>query len=452
MSNFELPTNIRQIGNLEGQHIKIYVEDYVCTYLKQYAESGGHTEKVAFLAGKYMIIDGQPYAFISGVIQGKYSEYSDNMECFTDASYEHARQELEKYFPSSEILGWMQSQPGYGVHVNPSYADYHMNNFTRPYQLLFVMDPVEKLNLFYVWNEEMTGISEAGGYFIYYDQNRAMQDYMNDNRIKRAATREIQPKEETATGRIKIFDDTEKRRTGRPERRLHREEPETENIKPANPTGRTATGSVRTTERAETRLAAKAPNKPIEDMRKMSNLLIGLCAVLFITTFIMGAGLLQSDSRISAVENAILTMDGNYVLLADQMRQMASLPVFAEQRIAPPVPTPAPEPEAAAEPTMTPPPVPTPEPPPTPTPIPEPDPTPEPFPTPLPETEPEPTPAVTTFANLPETYTIQPGDSLLAISRMFYGDATMVYRIMEINDIEDPDHIIIGQIIYLPSY
>ncbi|MCL2753705.1 MAG: hypothetical protein FWE44_06115, partial [Defluviitaleaceae bacterium] len=220
MSSFELPTNIKQIGGL-SDGLKIYVEDYVCTYLRQFAESGGHTEKVAFLVGKYMVIDGAPYVFVSGAIQGKHSEYADNMESLTGASYDYAAAELDKHFAGCEIVGWMQSQPGYGVHLNPSYADYHMNNFTRPYHLLFVMDPVEKLNLFYVWNKQMDGIAEANGYFVYYDQNKGMQTYMAENRILRTkgavannTTKEEVPlpveKDDIPAPRLKLFDEPKK--------------------------------------------------------------------------------------------------------------------------------------------------------------------------------------------------------------------------------------------------
>ena len=434
MNKFELPTNIRQIGSLEGLSMKIYMEDYVCTYLKQYAESGGHTEKIAFLVGKYMIIDGCPHVFVNGVIQGKHSEFADNMECFTEASYDYAQQELDKYFAGSEILGWMQSQPGYGIHLNPSYADYHMNNFTRPYQVLFVMDPIEKLNLFYIWNQEMTGIDEAGGYFVYYDQNKGMQDYMNDNRISRAKVREAAiPKKEMPSTRLKIFEEPEKKASA-PKRAPAR--------------SRQAMGGVKITdsESADNRLAAKSANRSLEDMRKLSNLLIGLCAVLFITTFIMGAGLLQSDSRIAALENAVVAMDGNYVLMVDQIRTLASLPVFAEHiqpGQADATATPSPE----QPPAVTPPPTPAPEAPAIPTPPPQPE-----NETTYDEPIYEYVPFVPTFANLPETYTIQPGDSLIGISRMFYGDIGMVGRIMEINGIVDPDHIVAGQVIYLPSY
>ena len=444
MNKFTLPTNIRQIGNAEGLSMKIYVEDYVCSYLKQYAESGGHTEKIAFLVGKYMIIDAMPYVFVHGVVQGKHTEFADNMECFTDASYDHAEDEIARYFPGSEILGWMQSQPGYGVHLNPSYADYHMNNFTRPYQVLFVMDPIEKLNVFYMWNSEMAGVEECSGYFVYYEQNRGMQEYMNNNRISRAKVREIaKPKDEIPSTRLKIFEDS-------PPRGKRKSENKDEAPLRSPGRGSKAMSGFKTTEREE---------RGVEDVRKMSNLLIGLCAVLFITTFIMGAGLLQSDGRIGALENAIVTIDNNHLLIADQIRQLASLPVFVEQdyhartvdgsNVAdgtqppnqPYQPVQTPPPDQAATPEPTPTPEATPEA--TPAPTPAPDATPEPTPTP------EATPA---FANIPETYTIQPGDTLFAVSQMFYGDISMVARIMELNDITDPNHIIIGQVLILPRY
>jgi len=461
-NTFQLPTNIRQIGTA-GDGLKIYVEDYVCSYLRQYAESGGHTEKVAFLVGKYMVIDGEPYVFVSGAIQGKFSEYKDNMESFTDQSFDYAADELDKHFPGCEILGWMQSQPGYGIYLNPSYADYHMANFTRPYQLLFVMDPVEKLNMFYSWNNDMTGIDEATGYFIYYDQNKGMQDYMNDNRISRAkiakATKPVEDvvpmakKEETLpTTRLRLFEENKDKK------------PVTATKTPApapkvsgEGRGGRFMGGLKTTATPE-----KKEGRSVEDMRRQSNLLIGLCAVLFITSFIMGAGLLQSDGRIAALESAVITMDNNNLIIADQIRQMSALPVFAQtglnqyadHTVTPAnqnQPTPTQEnPQNQAPAQQQPPQQQTPTPPQQP---------PAETPTP-PATEPEdtnvfdpdPSDVVATWANVPETYTIQPGDSLLQISRIFFGDGSMVDRIMEVNNIQDANLITIGQVIILPRY
>ena len=452
--HFELPTNIKQIGNI-GDGMKIYAEDYVCTYMRQYAESGGHNERIAFLVGKHMVVDGEPYLFINGLIQGKHSQFSDNMEVFTEESYAYAEEELARYFDGGEIVGWMQSQPGYGVHLNPAYADYHMNNFTRPHHVLFVIDPHEKMNMFYAWNDDMQGISEREGYFVYYDQNKGMQEYMGHNKITKVRNRD-EVKAEKAAVR-KIFGGDEKdvptKKLHRGARDLHMQLSRKEEKSKERAEGRRKPmGAVRTT----------AP-KGADEYRKVSNLLIGLCAVLFIVSFIMGAGLIQSDSRIAHLEDRILVLDSTAAVLHDQLRQLAAMPVFAmeHQQIPtqaaqpePPPHTPPPEqlPTLATPPPQQPTPT-TPQPTPQP---PQPTPTP-PQPTPPPAT-PEPPVATVDIANqpmhfnVPTVYTIQPGDSLYQISRMFFGNTDMVARIMELNNITDPNMITAGSVIYLPQY
>ena len=141
MDDFSLPTNIKQIGSI-GDGLRIYVEDYVCTYLFQYAESAGYDERIALLVGRHMVIDGQPILFINGAIQGEHVEETDGVLRFTDKSGSHANEMLARYFEGMEIVGWMQSQPSYGVYLNQHYAAYHMREFTKTNQVLFVMDPL----------------------------------------------------------------------------------------------------------------------------------------------------------------------------------------------------------------------------------------------------------------------------------------------------------------------
>jgi len=322
---FDLPTNIKQIGSI-GEGLKIYMEDYVSTYLRQYAESGGHGERVAFLVGKNMVIDGQPYIFINGAIQGKHSEFVDNMEIFTDRSFDYAEGQLAKYFPGGEIVGWMQSQPGYGVHLNPAYADYHMNNFTSPHQVLFVCDYNDKQTIFYAWNEDMTAMGELDGYFVYYDQNKGMQDYMAANKITRLRERDETSPDKSAV--MKIFGDEEKEKTAPFVSRLARGARDMQ--RGARKTKTKPMNTVKTTE----------PSR-VDEYRKTSNLLIGLCAVLFVVSFIMGAGLIQSDGRIARLEDRILVLDSTAAVLNDQLRQLAAMPVFAQGNYVPQAAAPA---------------------------------------------------------------------------------------------------------------
>ncbi|MCL2593827.1 MAG: LysM peptidoglycan-binding domain-containing protein, partial [Defluviitaleaceae bacterium] len=57
----------------------------------------------------------------------------------------------------------------------------------------------------------------------------------------------------------------------------------------------------------------------------------------------------------------------------------------------------------------------------------------------------------TVFLNdIPETYIVQRGDSLLGISQRFFNTTDMVGEIMRLNNIENPDRIYFGKVLVLP--
>lgn len=49
------------------------------------------------------------------------------------------------------------------------------------------------------------------------------------------------------------------------------------------------------------------------------------------------------------------------------------------------------------------------------------------------------------------TYTVKSGDSLMSIARQFYNDASKYKLIQEANNIEDPNHIVVGQKLVIPE-
>lgn len=79
---------------------------------------------------------------------------------------------------------------------------------------------------------------------------------------------------------------------------------------------------------------------------------------------------------------------------------------------------------------------------------PTPTPTPEPTPTPTPEPTPEPTPTPTPE---PVSYTVQRGDTLIGICISKYGSDARVAEICSLNNIQNPDDIKVGQKILLPQ-
>ena len=453
MHSFELPSNIRQIGSI-AEGLKIYVEDYVCTYLKQYADAGGHCDRLAFLVGKDMMVDGQRYVFISGAIQGRFSVSEDGSEAFTDKSFEYLEEQLQAYFPGLDLVGWMQSQPGYGTVLNPAYADYHIEHFTKPSDILFVVDPTERTNAFYTWNHDATTLSEADGYYIYYDKNTQMQAYMTDNRLVLP-----RPFEAVTAPKASI-------------RRARRDK-----AVPAN------SANDRDADTYDNDVAYDEPPRKPSDYRRVVNMLVSLSAVLVVVCFIMGMGLAQSDNRISRLEKDLTSLNSTYAYLVSQVRSIGTMPVFAEQDPSdnseaagqPPLEgssaadnadltglSTADNPDAATPDAVSQAPSPSPIVPseaaaatPTPTTdttqssVAQAQPTQPaaPVDTPVPSAE---APVANNDDVAYESYIVQQGDSLLRISHQFYGDASMVDEIMELNGLSDPDKIFFGKVLKLP--
>jgi len=424
MHDFTLPANIKQIGSI-GDGVRIYMEDYVCTFLQQYAESGGFNERLAFLVGRHMVIDGQEILFIGGAIHGKYTEKQEGFMRFSEKSARHAEDMLEEHFPSMEIVGWMQSQPSYGTYLNQHYGAYHLRQFRKPFQVLFVMDPLERANAFYMANPDALTpadrMTEVPGYFIYYEKNTNMHEYMLadkslDYTAKPPTFVELTPMEYASDEPQFPEDDFDL--------------PSDDSLEPEEII------------RRHQRNSARRKVQTVEQKRTM-NLLAGLCAVLFVVSFVMGVGLIRNQDRIDRMEGEIRQLVTAHRNLFTQITTGDLAPVFAEapQTATDAVPVPNELPEIPTEPTSPPEPPTPPTPPPT-----SPSPQQQTAAVPVAPDEHE-----ALILPVPAAYTIQPGDSLIAISVRFFGDAGMVSEILALNGIEDADHIVAGRTIALPQ-
>lgn len=490
-STFTLPSNIKQMGSI-GTGLRIYMEDYVCTFLNQYATTGGYEERIAYLVGRQMLIDGQEFLFISGAIYGMYAEQMEGYLRFSQASADYAQDMLDEHFPGQEIVGWMQSQPSYGTYLNQNYANYHLRQFPKSHQVLFVMDPLERATAFYTINPNaitpQDRLIDNGGYFIYYEKNVNMHEYMLTNKTLDQSPHAFAPL--THVEPVMAEDEAHEDEdhilfTSQPRSMESLESMEDEAEDPEETIRRhIAKNTRKKTARAEHR-------------RSTSSLLGGLCAVLFVVAFVMGVSLIRNQDRIDRMEGEIrqlVTAHRNLFASISNMPSHELAPVFAEtvtENFAEPV---------VAEPVAT---------------------------APLSQQEAQdellqqqllqqqleqyqleqyllqqqqllqqyqaerqleqqliaaasnqnhtpydmlPTrPGYSGEAEalhvppidysqyttgiihpLPTTYTIQPGDSLLAISLRFFGTSNMVDAILAINGIEDPNHIVVGREIELP--
>lgn len=176
-----IPKKTKQIGDIDP-HVKIYIEDYVYTYLYQYAKSQISQEKFALLVGKHTVIDGLDIIIVSGAIRGKFSEKVNGIETFTEKTWEYIGNQMETYFKGMITVGWVHILSGADGFFTNEDLVFHNEYFHNSWQQAFMIDPIEKIDCFYSYTKQ-NGIQQSKGYFIYYDKNQEMQEYMLENTV-----------------------------------------------------------------------------------------------------------------------------------------------------------------------------------------------------------------------------------------------------------------------------
>lgn len=169
-----LPKNVRQIGTA-GNGNRIYVEDYVITYLNQFSGKDISVPKVAVLMGQAVSAE-ENYIFISGAIDVEEIEIDSEGITFTEQVWGSIYEKIKEYFDQLEIVGWFLSVPGFPVNINETIVKTHLDNFAGNQKVFMMSEPIEKEDAFYSY--EQGELVKQPGYYIYYEKNNAMQSYM----------------------------------------------------------------------------------------------------------------------------------------------------------------------------------------------------------------------------------------------------------------------------------
>ncbi len=171
----KLPKNIRQIGDRD-LILKLYVEDYVNTYLKRLYPVGGQDLLAGLLVGEVRNQDGVPYLFVDGALEMEGVTQEGEKVEFTEAAWKAAYQTMEQMFPKRTVLGWfLCGVPG--CSLSPlNYWKHHGQYFSGKNQLMYLNCGLEGEEAIYMASED--GFYKLRGYYIYYERNQMMQDYM----------------------------------------------------------------------------------------------------------------------------------------------------------------------------------------------------------------------------------------------------------------------------------
>lgn len=167
-----LPENIRQIGELTGK-TRIYIEDYVLTYIRRNFEEEQEKEITVFI-GKEGKEEASQGIFIYGAVSLRVDLLDDSG--LTEEHWDELYQMMHQYFPGGRIMGW-----GCGVGIWNSQIDSRVRKlqkecFAEQGKILFLSDLSEREEKVFFYKEG--NLKEVTGYVVYFERNPQMQEYM----------------------------------------------------------------------------------------------------------------------------------------------------------------------------------------------------------------------------------------------------------------------------------
>ena len=173
-----LPKNIRQIGEPEKSP-RIYVEDYVVTYLNQLAHPTNAISRGAILLGNWQDMDGEQVLFISGAVEAENLSFDLKEIEFTNETWTSLYEKIQCYVEDVEVVGWFLSRLGYSIRLTDTMLRVHRKYFPKEGSVLYLLDALEQEDAFFVQEQEQ--LAKQGGYYIYYERNAQMQNYLIEN-------------------------------------------------------------------------------------------------------------------------------------------------------------------------------------------------------------------------------------------------------------------------------
>ena len=177
-TGWNLPKNIRQIG-LAGENYRIYIEDYVYTFLHRAAQAKCQQEEdsgiLAVFLGENRWQSGTGYTFIRGALLADAGEITEEHIEITQNMWQKIHEEQEKYFEGQEIVGWFLARQSLPMVVSELIGKVHRNQFGGE-KILMLMDTAEQEEAFFRYENNF--LVRQSGYYIYYEKNTQMQNYM----------------------------------------------------------------------------------------------------------------------------------------------------------------------------------------------------------------------------------------------------------------------------------
>ncbi len=167
----KLPKNVRQVGDKE-ERFRIYLEDYANTYLSRYASYEGEVT-FGVLVGTSCVLEGNAYLFIQGAIEVDYVWQGKEI-VFSEQCLVNMQQVKRDYFPEAELCGVFVCGDENSMPEFPVLEHLQRRYFPQTGSLMYLCGGEDSLFLYRMGGN----FSALKGFYIYYERNEAMQNFM----------------------------------------------------------------------------------------------------------------------------------------------------------------------------------------------------------------------------------------------------------------------------------
>ncbi len=166
--------NIKQIGTPQEED-KIYVENLAYSKLK---EDSYKEKRVFVLMGHTERMNGKYATFVEAVIPVMDMEFSVGIPRWNNNIWSGVFREIKRIYEDMIIVGWAYDAKGMALRMSYELERVHREHFGGRHQLLFLVDSLEKEEVFYTYKENR--LVSKDGFFIYYHAKASRQLIENE--------------------------------------------------------------------------------------------------------------------------------------------------------------------------------------------------------------------------------------------------------------------------------
>lgn len=156
------------------RNFRIYMEDYVHTFIRKSLATGGEELAVGLLLGGTVELDGGEPCFIPGALDAPAAIRNGGEIFLNENVWDELQKRKEKYFPRLDICGWYVRGGEDELPDIRQLNELHQKWFPAYGSVLYVSSG----NDGYFMVGGGAGLVPVRGYYVYYERNLEMQDYM----------------------------------------------------------------------------------------------------------------------------------------------------------------------------------------------------------------------------------------------------------------------------------